>query len=289
MKKQYLLFIPLFLSLLSSCKKDFVESADDPKTQTNHITNPTSYVLKKQSWTGPPNSGHHFSYEYNADHLVSKIERYQWGTYSVDGGPEQRWETTDYYTFEYTNGLCTKWRIQTSAGDGYFTYEYNNKNLPVKRTVYHTNDNTPQGYSFYKYDSSNNLVEKIDSSDKVDFRYVFTYNNKNNLTSVIDYILWSAPQQKVKYEWLSHDDKVNFIKAVNGLPVTFILDNNFNAYSSSSPNNATGQNYYTTVDISQPFGHPDYNSTSFDYNEEGLPLKQYFPSGTYTFEYEKYK
>lgn len=289
MKKQSFLFITLILSIFSSCKRDIVESADTPMTQSNDNTNPTSYVLKRQTWTGTGSNGQSFLYEYNSDHLVSKIERYQWGTYREDGGSEQRWETKDYYTFEYTNGLCNKWRIQETGIDYYFIYEYNNKNLPVKRTAYSTYGNTPQGYSFYKYDNLNNLVEKVDSSDKLDFRFVFTYNSTSNLTSVIKYILWSTPQKKEKYEWLSFDNKVNFIRAVNGLPITFIWDNNYNAYSSSSPNNFIARNHYAPVDISQPFGHPDYFDNSFDYNEQGLPLKLEYGTGTVTFEYEKYK
>ena len=123
----------------------------------------------------------------------------------------------------------------------------------------------------------------------MNFRYVFTYNSNNNLTSVINYILWSTPQQKVKYEWLSFDNKVNFINAVNGLPITFIWDNNYSAYSSSSPNNYLDQNYYTPVDINQPFGPANYISNSYQYNEEGLPIKLFSGPWTVTFEYEKYK
>jgi hypothetical protein len=123
----------------------------------------------------------------------------------------------------------------------------------------------------------------------VNFRYVFTYNSNNNLTSVTNFILWSNPQQKVKYEWLSYDNKVNFIKAVNGLPITFVWDNNYGAYSSSSPNNYIDQNYYVPVDNSQSFGSPHYINNSFQYNDQGLPLKQFSGPWTVTFEYEKYK
>lgn len=281
MKKQSLLFISLAIFFSFSCKKEYIGLGSN--------RNPTSYLLKKQTWTGPATNGESFSYIYNADNLVSKIERYQWGTYNTNGEPQQTWHDTAYYTFEYTNGLCTKWRMQEGGADGYFIYEYNNQKLPVKRTAYFTYNNTVESYSIYKYDNLNNLIEQVDSSDKVNFRYIFTYNSNNNLTSVINYILWSTPQQKVKYEWLSFDDKVNFIKAINGLPITFIWDNSYNAYSSSSPNNYLNENYYTPVDLNQPFGQANYNVNSFQYNDEGLPIKLSSGSWTITFEYEKYK
>lgn len=283
MNKQFVLFI-LLISLLSfSCRKE-----RDCEKNESYITNPTSYLLKRQIWTGPTTNGGSFLYVYNSDHVVSRIERYQWGTYSSNGGPLQTWYDTAYYTFEYTNGLCTKWSVDEGGAKGYFVYEYNEKKLPVKRTLYY-NNHTIQSYSFYKYDNADNLIEKTDSSDKVNFRYVFTYNSSNNLTSVTDNILWSNPQQKMKYEWLAFDNKVNFIKAVNGLPSTFVWDNNYHSYSSSSPNNFIAENYYSPVNMDQPFGSPIYFNYSYEYNNEGLPTKMKYGPWLVTFEYEKYK
>ena len=285
MKRQSILFIPLAIFFFLACRKENIGSIAD----TNYITNPTSYILKRQTWSGPATNGESFLYIYNTDHLVSKIERYQWGTFTTNGGPTQTWFDTAYYTFEYTRGICTKWRIQEGGADGYFIYEYNNRKLPAKRTLYFTSTNVVQSYSTYKFDAFSNLIEEVDSSDKLNFRYVFTYNSNNNLTSVTNYIMWSNPQQKMRYEWLSFDDKVNFIKAVNGLPITFIWDNNYYAYSSSSPNNYVDVNYYSPVDINQPFGQANSNVNSYQYNDEGLPIKLYYGPWTVTFEYEKYK
>jgi hypothetical protein len=283
MKKQILLFI-LFTAVLNfSCRKE-----KDCSTGQPYITNPTSYILKRQTWTGPNTNGESFLYLYNADHLVSKIERYHWGTFSSNGGPIQTWYDTAYYTFGYTNGLCTKWAFDEGGSNGYYVYEYNEKKLPVKRTLYYA-DRTVQSYNFYKYDDAGNLVEKTDSSNKVDFKYVFTYNSSNNLVSAINYILWSNPQQKMKYEWLAFDNKVNFIKAVNGLPSTFAWDNNYHSYSSSSPNNFIAENYYTPVNMDQPFTSPSSFNYSYEYNDEGLPTKMTYGPWLVTFEYEKYK
>jgi hypothetical protein len=283
MNKQILLLISLVIFISFSCRKDI----DSGKSKA-YITNPTSYILKHQIWSGPTTSGESFMYVYNSDHLISRIERYQWGTYSANGSSLQTWYDTAYYRFEYTNGLCTKWTINEGGANGYFIYEYNDGKLPVKSTLYYS-DSTVQSYSLYIYDNLNNLIEKIDSSDKINFRYLFTYNNNNNLTSVTNNILWSTPQQKVKYEWLTFDNKVNFIKTVNGLPSTFVWDNNYHSYSSSSPNNFLAENYYIPVNMDQPFGSPNFTNYSYEYNKEGLPTKMWYGPWLVTFEYEKYR
>jgi hypothetical protein len=82
---------------------------------------------------------------------------------------------------------------------------------------------------------------------------------------------------------------VNFIKAVNGLPLTFVWDNNYHSYSSSSPNNFLVENYYTPVNMDQPFGSPNLINYSYEYNAEGLPTKMRYGSWLVTFEYEKYR
>lgn len=281
MKKGLPILISVVVLFSFSCKKCY----ELEKNAKPYITNPTSYVLKRQIWSGPTTNGQSFLYIYNSDHLVSKIERYNWG----NGGSSQTWYDTAHYSFEYTNGLCTKWIIDEGF-KGYYVYEYNNLKLPIKRTLYgNSNSGTPQSYSFYKYDNLNNLVEKIDSSSKVNFKYVFTYNSNNNLTSVINNILWSNPQQKEKYEFTAFDNKVNFIQAVNGLPSTFIWDNNYHSYSSSSPNNLVSSNWYTSVNLNQPFGSPNTSNYSYQYNDEGLPSKAFYGPWAITFEYEKYK
>ncbi|MHA4847402.1 hypothetical protein ACX0G7_24775 [Flavitalea antarctica] len=133
------------------------------------------------------------------------------------------------------------------------------------------------------------MIEKTDSSNKVDFRYVFAYNGSNNLTSITGNILWSNPKQKMKYEWLSFDNSINFIKAVNGLPPSFFWDNNYHSYSSSSPNNFIAVNYYAPVNQDQSFGTPSFSNYSYESNDEGLPTKMMYGPWLVTFEYEKYK
>ena len=281
MNNQVFLFISLIILLNFSCTKD-------NGNNNTYATNPTSYILKRQTWTGPTTNGESFLYIYNSDNLISRIERYQWGTSSINGGPLQTWYDTAHYTFEYTSGLCTKWTINEGGANGYFVYEYNRRNLPVKGTLYYS-DQTIQSYDFYKYDDRDNLIEVIDSTDKVNFQYLFAYDQKNNLTSSTNNILWPAPQQKAKYEWGSFDDKVNFIKAVNGLPSTFVWNNNYHSFSSSSPNNVVAENYYPPVTTDQPFGSPNLTNYTYEYNEEGLPIKMLYGPWIVIFEYQKYR
>jgi hypothetical protein len=283
MNKQVFSFISVIILLNFSCRKD-----DSYGKNNTYATNPTSYILKRQTWTGPTTNGSSFLYIYNSDNLISRIERYQWGTSSINGGPLQMWYDTAYYVFEHNSGLCTRWTINEGGANGYFVYEYNPRNLPVKRTLYY-GDHTIQSYDFYRYDDKDNLIEVIDSTDKVNFQYVFAYDQRNNLTSVTNNILWPIPKQKVKYEWGSFDDKVNFIKAVNGLPSTFVWDNNYHSFSSSSPNNVVAENYYAPVSTDQPFGSPNFTNYTYEYNEEGLPIKMHYGPWIVIFEYQKYR
>lgn len=261
-----------------SCKKQSILGHPN-----SFITNPTSYILKHQTWTGPTSNGESFSYFYNSENLISRIERYQWG----GGGTSQMWYDTSYYQFEYNNGLCTKWTINDGF-QGYFIYKYNDQKLPLSRTIYYS-DSTIQGHTFYKYDNSGNLIEKIDSSNKVNFRNFYTYDSGNNLTSATENILWSSPQQKLKTEYVTFDTKVNYIKAVNGLPMTTDFDNNFHSYSTTSPNNFASSKYYTQVNINDPFGSPQIVTLTYEYNDEGLPTKMQSGPWTVIYEYAKYK
>jgi len=64
-----LLLLILLIDLISfSCKND----------DSTVIANPASYLLKRQIWTGPATNGSSFLYIYGSDHLVSRIEQYQW-------------------------------------------------------------------------------------------------------------------------------------------------------------------------------------------------------------------
>lgn len=125
----------------------------------------------------------------------------------------------------------------------------------------------------------------IDSAPgTVDFRHVYEYNN-NNLATLTTYTLWSTPQRKSKEEFSNYDGKINFIRAVNGLPVS----HDMHSYSSFSRNNHGFIKHYWDVDMNKDYLAPTDMAYSYEYNEAGLPTKMYYGGWTVTYEYEKRK
>ena len=170
-------------------------------------------------------------------------------------------------------------------GTWYYDYTYTGDQI-TKKTIKFANQSI-QGYILYTYNSDDKLIEAVDSTNKVNFRHLFEYNN--NLTTVTTYNVGTNPQKKSKKEYSNFDTKVNYIKAVNGLPVIFPWDNfGIGPYSSSSPNNYGLEKHFWDVDINASFGTPTTMNFSYEY-KEGLPVKMYYGGWTVTFEYQKYK
>src|SRR5215471_9095075 len=126
----------LFLSttiLFNCCEKN----SGITNRYDNVVTdNPTSYLLVSEDWSGPSTNGESISFFYNDQNLVTKIGRYQWGTYSVNGGPLQTWYDSSYSYYEYTDGLATKITSSENGGGSYIIYVYNNDRLPIERIIY---------------------------------------------------------------------------------------------------------------------------------------------------------
>ena len=149
--KLIIIFTPLLI-IFFSCKKNIPVVNSQP-----YITNPTSYILKREIWSGPATNGQSFLYSYNEEHLVTTIEQFTWYTYSRNGGPLERFYDTVYNSFEYTNGLCTKWMLP----NGYLLYEYNELKLPLKCTSYqmeYIGHYRVQNYSLFNYDRDRKSV-----------------------------------------------------------------------------------------------------------------------------------
>ena len=275
---------PLFFY---SCKK--------PDHQYN-TTPATSYLLIEETWSGPVTNGQRFTFSYNSDNEVIKIEHWQWA-----GPTEPPYDTTfpgyEYTNYEYTNGLATK---SWDNGDpkSYYLYNYN-KGLLINRTSYTTvdisndslspvfQDNTPVRYWSYIYDSQNHLKEMRDSGEnRMNYSEQYTYNDSGNLVKLINYEYDgnTMPLKKLKYEWTSFDEKINFLKAINGLPAS---DGNFGGVSVFSLNNQVSVNYNYYIDINQPFGVPNTTGYTYEYNDEGLPTKMVTGPRIVTFKYKK--
>ena len=245
------------------------------------ITNPTSYVLISDTWAGPITNGTSYLFSYNSDHLISTIEWIQWSNGSTLNGD------TVYYHYQYANGLCDKVIMNHNGETAYSTYEYNNKGLAIKVVLY--NGNLNQRTDLYTYDSANNLIKITDSTQQLNYVYEFSYDGNGSLTSM-NTIQSQWQSQISRYEWNNFDDKVNYIKAVNGLPPSSVSLSDDYMYSSlNSPHNYTSENYYAFVNVGQPFGNPYSFSKSYQYNDEGLPTTLQSGPWTVTLVYEKYK
>jgi hypothetical protein len=292
MKKCYLFLASVFF-LIYGCNK-----------QTNHLpAKPaTSYLLTEETWTGVPTNGQGFTFTYNDNQQVIKIRWIQWYTGSAAGAPIQLQRDTINSYFEYSNGLLTKSWDDESGPDQYAGYEYNNQGLLIRRTYYGdlgTGDsgmqvitkNVPERLFLYSYDAHNNLILVIDKNPNGMYNneYDFTYTDSNNLMSVTNYYYGQSPTalQKAKYEWTGYDKGVNFIKALNGYPESFIWDNSLGAYSSSSPNNILSENYYLSTNINDPFGAPIQYIYTYQYNADGLPTTMTSEPWIVIYQYQK--
>src|SRR4030095_1387956 len=248
--------------------------------------NPTSYLLKKMTFDHAlGTNGESFSFSYSADNLVVEIKRVEWGAGVINGTPQ--WYSTTTYSFIYNGGLPVACTVKRN-GDvmGYFDYFYREGKIYKKIIKYA--DGTIERYTLYFYDAMGRLKEAIDSSDKVDFKHTLDYNS--DLITSTTYTLWSSPQTKSKTERSLFDDKVNFIKTVNGLPQISEWDSfNLISFSSDAPNNWRKEEHFWDIDINKDYEAPTTMYYSYEYNEESLPIKMQYGGWTVIFEYLKYK
>jgi hypothetical protein len=283
MKSLKLIF--LFAVVISlSCKK-----ATYQPVAFNPAANPTSYVLISQQYTSSGIEGMVFNFSYNDQHLVSKMERYEWVEVTIGSNPPYRDYDSSYFSFEYADGLCSKVTATDQNLITSWTYTYNADRLPLLRTGFIGGQEAVT--DLYGYDSLDNMVSVIDSSSgQINHIYTFTYNSDHNMTSASDYI--PSYQELNRFAWTAFDTKVNFIKAINGYPPTYFWDNGFDLYSSSSPNNALNETQYFPTSATQPLPmSPPVSGPpfSYTYNDEGLPLTMDFGTWKVTNVYMKYK
>lgn len=243
------------------------------------------YLLKKQTFEHPgATNGQTFFYFYNASHRIREIQRIIWTTSYVNG---QRHDfiDTSYWNFEYDGAFPVRAQIIVNGRRSKVEYDYAD-NLLRKSTTFAT-DGSVQNCHLYDYDGENNLVQVRDSSNRVNYRDELEYEGEN-LRAITRYQLWSTPQKISKYEFGGFDGKHNFIKAVRGLPETYMWHNTMHSYSSSSPNNFREQRYYVPRDIDKGLASPRHSHYSYTYNSAGLPLEMRYAGWTVTFEYERF-
>ncbi|MCR6639656.1 MAG: hypothetical protein NVV82_11915 [Sporocytophaga sp.] len=265
--------IVLLIGIFYSCKKTDIGVDNLDLTQ--------SYRLKKEIHNPNERTEAVDSYFYNENGLISRIESVRRTFYVMHSGQVVDEIDTVLQTFEYTNGLCTKWNIQKKGSPfilDYYEFNYNTKNLPVSRI--HYKKEAPTEYRSYVYDNSDRLIKVTDTVNTSQYRrYEFTYGKDNNIESIAEY-------NGNKITYVSLDDMVNYTKAIKGLPLSFAFDESYPSYPSYfslSPHNKL-------IEVSQSgYGTKDTISYLYQYNEVGLPVnRKTSPGGaTVIFEYEK--
>jgi len=283
MKRISFVALLAFSTTFLSCQKEV--TINQPNLDVAN-RNPTSYLLRRINTENATN-GQHFTFAYNADHQVVEMKRIQWGYGPINVTPIEKWYDTTTYRIAYQGGLPVKCTLSDRFGlVRIFEYSYKGQQLSMR--IQKFDENTIDRYDLYHYDSAGRLTEIVDSSNQVDFRYKFEY--QGNLTAVTTYNLQYTPQKKSKTEYENFDTKVNYIRAVNGLPETHNSDGmNIGAYSSFSPNNYSVQKHYWDVEMNQSFNTPTVSTYTYEYNDQGLPVKKKSGGTTWTFEYQKYK
>lgn len=260
--------ILILSTILLSCKKE------SPKV-TPPNANPTDYLLTSVTWSGPLTNGESYQLLYDSDHLVSVIEDITW---SASPGNTD----TAYFNFQYTDGLCSKVTRTDKTDSSYWTYEYDNMKRPVKQTNYRNGAVTT--VAKYKYDDPGHLINVTvtTSTYKPVETSSFLFDSQNNLTTMNT--TDAISNRQLKTEWTAFDDKVNYIKAVNGLPPgTYLFDSN-SYCSASPPHNCLADNW---EDISQGSGYS--TQYQYQYNDQGLPTQITYFTWIMTLVYQKYR
>jgi len=249
--------------------------------------NPTSYLLEQITLEAKGSTnGSNTYFGYNANNQVSEIKRVNWGYVTYNNDPPVRQENTITYSFEYSNQLAVK----VTQKDGYasWTLEYDYVGDQIAKKTIRYADGSVQDSTLYRYDTDGNLTEAVQYTDKANYKYEFTYGN--NLITMTHYTFNFYPQKKDRIEFSGFDKKINFIRTINGLPEPFCNEElSFLFYLTSAAGNYTLTKSYGRIGINDVFGTFTTGNYSYEYNEEGLPIRMYSDSHTEIFKYRKYK
>lgn len=284
------LLIIIALSVIS-CRKEITPVAASPSQ------NPTSYELVSETWSGVATNGESILFTYDSTHLLTDYKQIQWGQggYSItDSGnfPLPGFSDTSYNHLEYSNGRVSKqYVIDKNGGQGYWTYEYNSKGWLVKITTYDLNGQPEDGYTYlYSYNENGQVTDmRQGDASAPSYHDTFEYDSAGNLTKEVDSTLYINPAWVQISEYSNYDNKINFVRALNGYPTTYSTGNNFGVVSSFSPNNYGKVEYYGSIQPGDPFGLLSSSVNAYQYNDQGLPVQIVSGPWTVTLQYQKYK
>lgn len=273
---------------LASCKKD-------AGSLSSQISNPTTYELTSIVWSGPTTNGESIYFTYDSTHLLTDYKRIQWGQggYNItDSGSIllPGWTDTGYYHLEYNNGRLARQYENDGGAQGYWAYTYNNHGWLTSIATYYHNGQ-PENITYkYTYNDKGQLTDmwEYGYTPAPDFHDVYTYDNQGNLAQEVDSTLEINPAWVQITDYTSYDNEVNVAKALNGYALCTSTTNNFGFSSSISPNNVTGSSFYGSITPGDPWGLLSVDSSIYQYNDVGLPVKQLAGPWIITYTYNKY-
>ncbi len=198
-----------------------------------------------------------YSIEYNAQGYASRIVN---SSFENDPGINIfiynsdnqiiREESSDasmngYYfldTFEYTNGLLTTTKSY-SPGE-----EENDESRTVK----------------YKYDNKKRLIEERVSEIESDIIYIYTYDNKDNLTKREEF---KGERLISRQTYEDYDNNPTPYAGVKGLPGIY-----FNSYSNNNPRKSTWSKDTNSNRVIESSETSEITYT-YTYNNDGCPTQ----------------
>jgi hypothetical protein len=275
--------------MFTNCKKE--------NSVASLSSNPTSYELTSIVWSGPTTNGQSFYFTFNSSHLLTDYKRIQWGQggYNItDSGniPLPGWADTGYYHLEYSNGRVARQYIADTVGGmfGYWTYAYNSQGWLTSVRTYYLNGQ-PENITYtYQYNGMGQVTDmwEYGATPMPDYHSVYSYDSKGDLEREVDSTLFTDPVWIQVTDYTSYDNGINVARALNGYVLSTSTTNNFGFSSSISPNNVTGISYYGSIVPGDPFGLLAVDSSSYQYNDAGLPVQQLAGPWIITYTYTKY-
>ncbi len=267
-----LIVITTAIVLLSACKKQ-------PTVYTNP-DNPTNYVLKKLTFASSDDSEIYIC-NYDAAYRLQRIDWSKWQQGSNNG--------TASFSFDYAGNLCTKITYAYSSNPYIYAYNYTyNGNRQL--TWCSVSGLSIYDYRYYGYDGAGSMNTLTDSSGNGLAQTTYTYDTNKNLATQPHYYGGHNGPQYSKTIFYAYDDKVNFMKTINGIPPDFTLqyytDFTFNLLST---NNISSFTSYSLASLAGPAYDSLSSNYSYEYTAAGLPAKVTNRDAKALFEYEKFR
>ena len=192
---------------------------------------------------------------------------------------------TGYYHLEYQRGRVYRQYVNDQS-EGYWSYTYDASGRLVNTETYYMNGQPAYYTEVYSYNAQGeaNDMKIYGENPAPAFHYVFNWDTFGNLAMETDSTLGSNPGDFLVYEYTydAYDQQVNFLRTINGYPMTFTNSSNFWSGSSLSPHNFQSEvwRYPGPAQSIQPY--------RYIYNSAGLPTQIQTGPWTVTLRYQTY-